>query len=94
MVLIAPPARSSPNSPTRDAAALLQHGMASSRSNISPSTTKLTNVSWKRSRSDHSSYYTRQNAQSAALLRARRPYLVKNAVAGVLLFGIAGGVCT
>jgi hypothetical protein len=43
---------------------------------------------------DHSSYYTRQNAQSAALLRARRPYLVKNAITGLAVASIAVGVCT
>ncbi|ROV91811.1 hypothetical protein VSDG_06478 [Cytospora chrysosperma] len=41
---------------------------------------------------DHSSYYTRQNAQSAALLRARRPYLVKNAITGLAVASIAVGV--
>ncbi|CAN8099046.1 unnamed protein product [Discula destructiva] len=41
---------------------------------------------------DHSTYYTRQKNQSAALLRARRPYLVKNAVTGLAMFGIAAGV--
>lgn len=44
-------------------------------------------------RYDHSSYYTRANAQSAALLRARRPYLVRNAVTGLIMAGIATGVC-
>ena len=43
---------------------------------------------------DHSSYYTRANSQSAALLRARRPYLVKNAITGLGVAGIAVGVCT
>ncbi|KAL2284497.1 hypothetical protein FJTKL_08881 [Diaporthe vaccinii] len=42
---------------------------------------------------DHSSYYTRKNAQSAALLRARRPYLVKNAVTGLAIAGVAAGIC-
>ncbi|KAH8788453.1 hypothetical protein F5883DRAFT_635340 [Diaporthe sp. PMI_573] len=41
---------------------------------------------------DHSSYYTRKNAQSAALLRARRPYLVKNAVTGLAITGFAAGI--
>ncbi|KUI60429.1 Cytochrome c oxidase assembly factor 3, mitochondrial [Cytospora mali] len=41
---------------------------------------------------DHSSYYTRTNSQSAALLRARRPYLVKNAITGLGVAGIAIGV--
>ncbi|KAJ4394271.1 hypothetical protein N0V93_003488 [Gnomoniopsis smithogilvyi] len=41
---------------------------------------------------DHSSYYNRQKGQSAALLRARRPYLVKNAVTGLAMFGLAAGV--
>lgn len=44
-------------------------------------------------RYDQSSYYTRANVQSAALLRARRPYLVKNAIAGIALFGITAGIC-
>ncbi|KUI66305.1 Cytochrome c oxidase assembly factor 3, mitochondrial [Cytospora mali] len=43
---------------------------------------------------DHSSYYTRASSQSAALLRARRPYLVKNAITGLGVAGIAVGVCT
>lgn len=42
---------------------------------------------------DHSSYYNRQKGQSAALLRARRPYLIKNAVVGLVMFGVAAGVC-
>ncbi|KKY37159.1 hypothetical protein UCDDA912_g02800 [Diaporthe ampelina] len=41
---------------------------------------------------DHSSYYTRTNAQSTALLRARRPYLVKNAVTGLAITGVAAGI--
>ncbi|PSR81594.1 hypothetical protein BD289DRAFT_438839 [Coniella lustricola] len=41
---------------------------------------------------DHSSYYVRANAQSAALLRARRPYLVRNAVTGFIMAGLAAGV--
>ncbi|POS79546.1 hypothetical protein DHEL01_v202076 [Diaporthe helianthi] len=41
---------------------------------------------------DHSSYYTRKNAQSAALLRARRPYLVKNAMTGLAITSIAAGI--
>ncbi|KAJ4404446.1 hypothetical protein N0V82_010497 [Gnomoniopsis sp. IMI 355080] len=37
-------------------------------------------------------YYTRQKGQSAALLRARRPYLVKNAVTGLAMFALTAGV--
>ncbi|KAK4042203.1 hypothetical protein C8A01DRAFT_33699 [Parachaetomium inaequale] len=32
-----------------------------------------------------SSYYDNRNRQSAALIRARRPYLVKNAILGLSL---------
>ncbi|QVM06404.1 hypothetical protein D8B26_001117 [Coccidioides posadasii str. Silveira] len=34
-----------------------------------------------------SSYYDKDYRAGAALLRARRPYLVKNALTGVVLFG-------
>ncbi|KAI9709355.1 MAG: hypothetical protein M1820_003475 [Bogoriella megaspora] len=36
-----------------------------------------------------SSYYDKHYRQSEALLRARRPYLVKNAVVGVSIFAFA-----
>ncbi|KAH0564791.1 hypothetical protein GP486_001820 [Trichoglossum hirsutum] len=39
-----------------------------------------------------SSYYDKHYRQSAALLRARRPYLIKNAVTGLAIFGFAIGV--
>jgi len=39
-----------------------------------------------------SSYYGRRSQQSAALIRARRPYLVKNAVLGLAIAAFAGGV--
>lgn len=41
-----------------------------------------------------SSYYTPDERSGAALLRARRPYLFKNAVTGIAIFGFAIGVCT
>src|SRR2546429_204845 len=40
-----------------------------------------------------SSYYDKDYRAGAALLRARRPYLVKNAVTGIALFGFCVGVC-
>jgi len=39
-----------------------------------------------------SSYYDKDYRAGAALLRARRPYLVKNAVTGIALFGFCVGV--
>ncbi|KAI0025376.1 hypothetical protein F4780DRAFT_774844 [Xylariomycetidae sp. FL0641] len=39
-----------------------------------------------------SSYYDRQFRQSPALIRARRPYLFKNAVVGTAIASIAVGV--
>lgn len=39
-------------------------------------------------------YYDRSARQSAALIRARRPYLVKNAVTGLGVAGFALGVCS
>ncbi|RMZ89616.1 hypothetical protein DV736_g3158, partial [Chaetothyriales sp. CBS 134916] len=39
-----------------------------------------------------SSYYENDYRQSAALIRARRPYLVKNAVTGIAIAGFAIGV--
>ncbi|KAG8626931.1 hypothetical protein KVT40_005876 [Elsinoe batatas] len=39
-----------------------------------------------------SSYYDRYNRPTAALQRARRPYLVKNALTGLGVFGFAVGV--
>ncbi|KAJ2998097.1 hypothetical protein NUW58_g433 [Xylaria curta] len=40
-----------------------------------------------------SSYYDRQFRQSPALIRARKPYLVKNAVVGSAVAAFAIGVC-
>ncbi|CAL3966338.1 hypothetical protein PZA11_003021 [Diplocarpon coronariae] len=39
-----------------------------------------------------SSYYDQHYKQSAALIRARRPYLIKNAGTGLALFGFCIGV--
>ncbi|KAH6853481.1 hypothetical protein B0I37DRAFT_409643 [Chaetomium sp. MPI-CAGE-AT-0009] len=39
-----------------------------------------------------SSYYDNRNRQSAALIRARRPYLVKNAVVGLSISAFAIGI--
>ncbi|KAF2151396.1 hypothetical protein K461DRAFT_295453 [Myriangium duriaei CBS 260.36] len=41
-----------------------------------------------------SSYYDRYNRPTAALYRARRPYLVKNAFTGLGIFCFAAGVYT
>ncbi|EXJ57087.1 hypothetical protein A1O7_07431 [Cladophialophora yegresii CBS 114405] len=40
-----------------------------------------------------SSYYNPDYRTGAALLRARRPYLVKNTLTGIAIFGFAIGVC-
>ncbi|KAI9824255.1 MAG: hypothetical protein M1832_002062 [Thelocarpon impressellum] len=40
-----------------------------------------------------SSYYDKHYRQSAALIRARRPYLLKNIITGTAIFGFAVGVC-
>jgi len=39
-----------------------------------------------------SSYYDKHYKQSAALIRARRPYLVRNALTGLGMFGFCIGV--
>ncbi|CRK35410.1 hypothetical protein BN1708_006729 [Verticillium longisporum] len=39
-----------------------------------------------------SSYYDRHLRQGPALIRARKPYIIKNAVLGLGLWTIAGGV--
>ncbi|KAK4153299.1 hypothetical protein C8A00DRAFT_33994 [Chaetomidium leptoderma] len=39
-----------------------------------------------------STYYDSRSRQSPALLRARRPYLVKNAIAGVAISAFAIGI--
>ncbi|TVY68803.1 Mitochondrial cytochrome c oxidase assembly factor [Lachnellula suecica] len=41
-----------------------------------------------------SSYYDKHYKQSAALIRARRPYLVKNTLTGLGIFAFAIGVYT
>ncbi|KEY70072.1 hypothetical protein S7711_11196 [Stachybotrys chartarum IBT 7711] len=40
----------------------------------------------------HASYYDARLRQGAALVRARRPYLFKNAVTGLGLFAVVGGI--
>ncbi|KAI1108861.1 hypothetical protein F5Y14DRAFT_456583 [Nemania sp. NC0429] len=40
----------------------------------------------------NSSYYDRSRRQSPALIRARKPYLVKNAVVGSVIAAFAVGV--
>lgn len=40
-----------------------------------------------------SSYYDKNYKQSAALIRARRPYLIKNTLTGLGLFAFCMGVC-
>ena len=39
------------------------------------------------------SYYDKNNRPTAALYRARQPYLVKNAITGVCIVGFVGLVC-
>ncbi|KAI1342430.1 hypothetical protein F5Y15DRAFT_412939 [Xylariaceae sp. FL0016] len=39
-----------------------------------------------------SSYYDRASRQSPALIRARRPYIFKNAILGSCIAGFAAGV--
>ena len=40
-----------------------------------------------------SSYYDKQNKPTAALYRARQPYLIKNIGTGLVLLGFVGAVC-
>lgn len=40
-----------------------------------------------------SSYYDKNYKQSAALIRARRPYLIRNSLTGLGLFAFCMGVC-
>ncbi|KFA66567.1 hypothetical protein S40285_09858 [Stachybotrys chlorohalonatus IBT 40285] len=42
----------------------------------------------------HTSYYDARLRQGAALVRARRPYLFKNAITGLGLFAVVGGIYT
>lgn len=46
-----------------------------------------------RSRIPRSSYYDKNYRQSAALIRARRPFLVRNIVTGTAIFAFAISVC-
>ncbi|MCJ1408977.1 hypothetical protein MMC19_003054 [Ptychographa xylographoides] len=39
-----------------------------------------------------SSYYDKNYRQTAALIRARQPYLIKNIITGTAIFGFAIGV--
>ncbi|KAI9838689.1 MAG: hypothetical protein M1819_005003 [Sarea resinae] len=41
-----------------------------------------------------STYYDKHYRQAPALIRARRPFLVKNILTGMSIFGFAVGVCT
>ena len=41
-----------------------------------------------------STYYDKHYRQTAALIRARQPYLIKNMVGAVGLFAFVVGVCT
>lgn len=43
--------------------------------------------------SPHSTYYDRRLRQGPALIRARRPYLFKNAVTGLGLLAVVSGIC-
>ncbi len=40
------------------------------------------------------SYYDARNRPGASLYRARQPYLIKNAVTGVVIVAFVAGVCT
>ncbi|KJZ73482.1 hypothetical protein HIM_07038 [Hirsutella minnesotensis 3608] len=40
----------------------------------------------------HSTYYDRRLRQGPALIRARRPYLFKNAFTGLGLLAVVGGI--
>ncbi|KAK6439763.1 hypothetical protein LTR95_004034 [Oleoguttula sp. CCFEE 5521] len=41
-----------------------------------------------------SSYYDAQNRPTAALYRARQPYLIRNTITGLCIMGFVAGVCT
>ncbi|KAK4507225.1 hypothetical protein PRZ48_000960 [Zasmidium cellare] len=41
-----------------------------------------------------SSYYDKNNRPTAALYRARQPYLIKNAATGLVIFGFVAAVYT
>ena len=49
-------------------------------------------LKWLR-RVPRSSYYDRNFRQGPALIRARKPYLMKNALTGLGLWCVVGGVC-
>lgn len=41
-----------------------------------------------------STYYDQRFRQGPALIRARKPYLLRNALTGLGLFAVVSGVCT
>lgn len=41
----------------------------------------------------HTTYYDRRHRQGPALIRARRPYLFKNAITGLGLGAVVGAIC-
>ncbi|KAI9798867.1 MAG: hypothetical protein M1833_004370 [Piccolia ochrophora] len=45
-----------------------------------------------RPRTPQSSYYDKHYRQTAALIRARQPYLIRNILTGTAIFGFAIGV--
>ena len=47
----------------------------------------------KLQRIPRSSYYDKHYKQTASLIRARRPYLVRNALTGIGMFGFCIGIC-
>lgn len=59
----------------------------------SPVVPSLTTKPLRAFRLQTDSYYDRRHRQSAALIRARRPYLVKNTVLGLGIAAFAAGVC-
>ncbi|KAH6998187.1 hypothetical protein BKA56DRAFT_664802 [Ilyonectria sp. MPI-CAGE-AT-0026] len=40
----------------------------------------------------HSTYYDRRLRQGPSLIRARRPYLLKNSITGLGLFAVVGSI--
>ena len=58
---------------------------------LSRGATQLTRAS--HGRVPKSSYYDRNFRQGPALIRARKPYLLKNALTGLGLWCVVGGVC-
>ena len=59
----------------------------------------VANVMWKDivrlilNSNPHSTYYDGRLRQGPALIRARRPYLFKNAFTGLGLLAVVGGIC-